>query len=113
MSFLQNDVESLLKRVKTLENLDVDAKLMAMHKHLLNEVRSLITSSQKSLASNLLDVILAEDKTAIKQLRQELEITAGQATKSANDARAIAQVEIDASLELLRSKSYHFSHSEG
>lgn len=114
MSFLDNDVQSLLKRVKTLEadGDDLDKKLAAMQRSILHEVRSLITSSNKALASHLLDVILAEDKTAIKQLRQELEITAGQATKSANEAKSIASTELTMSIELLRSKSYHFAHGE-
>jgi hypothetical protein len=113
MTFLDNDVQSLLKRVKALENLDVDAKLIAAHKHLLNEVRTLITSSQKSLASNLLDVILSEDKTAIKQLQAELSATASSAARSAEIAQQYASTELTMSIELLRSKSYHFSHSEG
>lgn len=111
--FLQNDVDSLMKRVKQLEANEVAPQLLALRKSMTAEFKELLISSQKSLVSNILDVILAEDKTAIKQLRQELEITAGQATKSANDAKAIAQVEIDASIELLRAKSYVFAHSEG
>jgi hypothetical protein len=114
MSFLDNDVQSLLKRVKALEadGDDLDKKLAAMQRSILHEVRSLITSSNKALASHLLDVILQEDRGAIKQLQSELEVTAGQASKSASEAQSLAATELTMSVELLRSKSYQFSHGD-
>lgn len=112
MSFFQKDVDSLLARVKALEANDVNPKLVALQKSIKDDLSKQLNASQRRLVSNILDVILSEDKTAAKQLRQELEITAGAATKAANDAKAIAQVEIDAAIELLRAKSYVFAHGE-
>jgi ferritin-like protein len=104
-------LDALSGRIKKLENTDIDTKLKNLEKSITVELNNRLMSSQKALISGLLDVIIKEDKTAIKQLQQELSITAGQATKSANEAKAIAQVEIDAAIELLRSKSYVFAHA--
>lgn len=105
------DLQALNKRLQAIEANDVNPKLLALRKSIKDDLTKQLHASQKQLVSNLLDVILAEDRTAMKALRQELEITAGAATKAANDAKAIAQVEIDAALELLRAKSYTFAHA--
>jgi hypothetical protein len=103
---------ALSDRIKRLEKSDIDGKLMATHKHLLNEVNERILSSQKSLISNLLDVVLSEDRSQLQALRQELEMTAGAASKSAEIAKQYATTELTSSVELLRSLSYVFAHGE-
>lgn len=105
------DLDAVTKRLQSLEADSVNPKLLALRNSIKDELTKQLNASQRALVSNLLDVILAEDKTAMKALRLELEVTAGQATKSANAARAIAQVEIDAAIELLRAKSYVFAHA--
>jgi hypothetical protein len=69
-------------------------------------------SSQKALISNLLDVILSENGGTTKALRSELEMTAGQAAKSAEQSKNYAMTELTGGVELLRSLSYMFAHGE-
>jgi hypothetical protein len=107
-----SDLDALTKRLQAVEAVDINPKLVALRNSIKDDLSKQLNTSQRALVSNLLDVILQEDRGAMKALREELEATAGQATKAANDAAAISKIEIDSAISLLSSKSYVFGHGE-
>lgn len=106
------DLQALNKRLQAIEANDVNPKLVALRNSIKDDLTKQLFASQKQLASHILDIILQENKDGTKQMRQELEVTASAAARSAEIAQQYAATELTAALELLRSKSYQFAHGE-
>lgn len=106
------DVEGVNKRLRSLESQDITPQLRQLKSDILKAVQNAITKSQRATLSAVVDTILSEDKSVIRQLQQELATTASAAFSHAKSATDIARIEIDAAVELLRAKSYVFAQGE-